>query len=125
MKEYAEWALNTALARGASYAEVRVMDARQRYVSTKNAQPAQVRESESYGLGVRVIADGAWGFAATDDLTRTGVDRAAAQAVEIARASALCKKDEVRLCRKKKSLTAGRVPARSIPLRFRWQLVWT
>jgi len=110
MKEYAEWALNTALARGASYAEVRVMDARQRYVSTKNAQPAQVRESESYGLGVRVIADGAWGFAATDDLTRTGVDRAAAQAVEIACASALCKKDEVRLAPEEKIVDRWKSP---------------
>ncbi len=88
MKDFAQWALDTALARGASYAEVRVEDIRDRFLSTKNGRPAQVRESQSYGLGVRVIADGAWGFAATDDMTRAGVDRAAAQAVEIARASA-------------------------------------
>src|SRR6266404_4249820 len=102
MKDAGQWALSTALARGASYAEVRVNDIRQRYLSTKNAQPAQVRESESFGLGVRVVADGAWGFAATDDLTRESVDRAAAHAVEIARASALCKKEDVRLAPEEK-----------------------
>jgi len=97
MKDFAHRALDTAQARGASYADVRVIGIRQRYLSTKNGHPAQVREAESFGLGIRVIAEGAWGFAATDDLNRPGVDRTAAQAVAIARASALAKKDDVRL----------------------------
>ena len=97
MKDFAHRALDTAQARGASYADVRVIGIRQRYLSTKNGHPAQVREAESFGLGIRVIADGAWGFAATDDLNRPSVDRTAAQAVAIARASALAKKDDVRL----------------------------
>jgi len=115
MRDFAGWALATARARGASYVEVRVVDTRQRYLSTKNAQPAQVRESESYGLGVRVVADGAWGFAATDDLTRRGADRTAAQAVEIARASALCKKDEVRLAPGKEIVDRWESPCRIDP----------
>jgi TldD protein len=102
MKDYAGWALDTALSRGATYADVRVMEVRQRFLSTKNGQAAQVRESESLGLGVRAIADGAWGFAATDDLTRANVDQTAAQAVAIARASALAKKHDVRLAREEK-----------------------
>jgi len=97
MKEFATWALDTAMARGATYAEVRALDTRQRYLATKNGQPAQVRESQSLGLGVRVIAGGGWGFAATDVLTRADVDRTAAQAVEIALASALVKKHDVHL----------------------------
>ena len=92
MKEFATWALDTAVARGATYAEVRVLDTRQRYLSTKNGQTSQVRESQSLGLGIRVIAEGGWGFASTDTLTHADVDRAAALAVEIARASALTKK---------------------------------
>jgi predicted Zn-dependent protease len=43
MKELAQWALDTALAHGATYADVRVMDIRQRYLSTKNGHAAQVR----------------------------------------------------------------------------------
>ena len=101
MKDSAQQALDTAVARGATYADVRVMDIRQRYLSTKNGQTAQVRESQSYGMGIRVIAEGAWGFAATDDLSRPAIDRAAAEAVDIARASALCKKEDVRLAPEK------------------------
>ena len=102
MKDVAKRALDTALARGAGYADVRMMENRQRYLTTKNGQPSQVRESDSLGLGVRVIADGAWGFAATDDLTHESVDRTAAQAVEIARASALAKKKDVELAPEEK-----------------------
>ena len=51
MKEIARWALDTAKAQGATYADVRVVDLRQRYLSTKNGRPAQVRESQSMGVG--------------------------------------------------------------------------
>jgi TldD protein len=78
------------------------MDIRQRYLSTKNGRASQVRESESVGLGVRVIASGAWGFASTDDMTAAGVDRAAAQAVAVAHASALCKKQDAVLAPEEK-----------------------
>jgi TldD protein len=97
MKDLAQRALDTALAQGASYADVRMVSLRQRYLATKNGETAQVRESESYGLGVRVIASGAWGFASTDNLTRGGLDAVAGRAVEIARASSLAKKREVEL----------------------------
>ena len=70
MREWANWALDTAKTRGATYADVRVLDARHRNLSTKNGQVGTFSESESLGLGVRALADGAWGFAATDRLTR-------------------------------------------------------
>jgi TldD protein len=115
MKDFATWALDTAVARGATYADVRVMDIRERYLSTKDGRASQVRESRSFGLGVRVIADGAWGFAATDDLARASVDRTAAQAVEIARASALAKKRDVELARGKKIVDRWEAPCRIDP----------
>jgi TldD protein len=102
MKDVGRRALDTAVARGAGYADVRIIEIRQRYLTTKNGQPSQVRESDSLGLGVRVVADGAWGFAATDDLTHESVDRAAAQAVEIAQASSLAKKSDVVLAPEEK-----------------------
>src|SRR5271169_6411502 len=97
MKDIAKRALDTAAASGATYADVRVIDYHQRYLAAKNGQASGVRESESMGLGIRVIAGGAWGFAATDDLTNGSIDRAAAQAVEVARASAMAKKNDVQL----------------------------
>ena len=115
MKEIGHRALDTALARGATYVDVRVIDTRQRYLSTKNGQCAQVRESQSLGLGVRAIADGAWGFASTDQLTHDGVDRCAARAVDIARASALCKKADVRLAAEQKVIDRWEGPCRIDP----------
>jgi len=95
MRDPANWALNTALLRGASFADVRVMDIRQRELSTKNGQVGTLAESESLGLGIRVVADGAWGFASTDRMTREGVEACAARAVAIAKASALAKRHDV------------------------------
>ncbi len=97
MREMANWALDTAAARGASYADVRVMDIRQRELSTKNGQVGTCAESESLGIGARVIANGGWGFAATDRLTREGVEACAARAVAIAKASALTRAKPVEL----------------------------
>src|ERR1700759_2683024 len=115
MKEFASWALDTAHSRGATYAEVRVLDTRQRYISTKNGQTSQVRESQSLGLGIRVIADGGWGFASTDVLTHAGVDRAAALAVEIAKASALTKKHDIHLVPEEKIVDRWAAPCKIDP----------
>src|SRR5271154_5491635 len=97
MQDWANWGLDTAKRRGATYADARVMDIRQRDISTKNGEVGTLVESESLGIGVRVIASGAWGFASTDRLTREGIDTCAAEAVAIAKASALAKHADVAL----------------------------
>jgi len=97
MKDCAGWALETAKRRGASYADARVMDIRSREVATKNGEVGALLESESLGIGIRVIASGAWGFSSTDRLTREGVQSCAAEAVAIAKASALAKRQKVAL----------------------------
>jgi TldD protein len=115
MKEFAQRALDTALARGASYADVRVMDIRQRYLSTKNGQTGQVRDSQSLGLGLRVIVNGAWGFAATDELVTQSIDRIAGRAVEIANSSAIAKKRDVLLAPEAKFVDHWESPCRIDP----------
>jgi TldD protein len=97
MWDYCEHALDTARQRGATYADVRVMHHRQRDLTTKSGRVGTLGQTESVGLGIRVVAQGAWGFASTDQLTREGVAACAAQAVAIAKASALAKKDDVQL----------------------------
>ncbi len=97
MRDFANWALDSATARGATYADARVMDIRLRDLSTKNGQVGTLAESESYGIGIRVIASGSWGFASTDRLTREGISACAAEAVAIAKASALAKVQDVEM----------------------------
>src|SRR6516225_2937653 len=105
MKQILAWALDTAMQRGASYADARVVDDRARALSTKNGKVSHASDSESLGLGMRVIADGAWGFAASDDLSREAVEATAARALAIAKASARVKQEDIRLA-PEKSVTA-------------------
>ncbi|MBC8165459.1 MAG: TldD/PmbA family protein [Bryobacteraceae bacterium] len=97
MRDLAEKALDAATRRGVSYADVRVEETRDRQISTRNGRPGQIAYYESMGVGIRVIADGCWGFAATDDLSTRGLDRAVSLAVEIARAGTLARKSPVTL----------------------------
>src|ERR1700687_2788744 len=101
MKQIADWALNIATPRGASYADVRLADDRHRALSTKNGKVGGASVSESMGFGVRVIADGAWGYAASDDLSRAGVEATAARALEIAKASARVKQHDIQMAPEK------------------------
>ncbi|WP_033486167.1 PmbA/TldA family metallopeptidase, partial [Xanthomonas phaseoli] len=72
-------ALTTAKAAGASYCDVRVGRYLRQFVITREAQVENVVNAESSGVGVRVLADGAWGFAATNTLTSDGVATATRQ----------------------------------------------
>jgi TldD protein len=118
MNDWANIAVGTALVRGATYADARVMDIRQRDISTKNGAVGTVVESESLGIGVRVIASGAWGFAATDRLTREGVQACAAEAVAIAKASALAKTHNVVLAAEQAHVDTWQSPFVKDPFRI-------
>ena len=115
MKELALDTLDCALRRGVSYADVRVIESRERELSTKNSRPGSVSSGESQGLGIRVLAEGCWGFAATDDLSKPGVEAAAQLAVGIARASALAKKRDVGLAPEDKDEVTWTSPCRIDP----------
>src|SRR6266700_1813616 len=97
MKDLASWAINTATQRGATYADVRVVNDRSRALATKNGKIGNASDSLSRGMSVRVIVDGAWGFASSAELERLSVEATAAHAVEIAKASAQVKQTDVSL----------------------------
>ena len=80
--------LATAKKAGASYADVRIVRIRNERVTTREDRVDGVASTESYGVGVRVIANGAWGFAATPTVTLPEADRIAKAAVAIAKANA-------------------------------------
>jgi TldD protein len=101
MKDLASSALDTASQRGASYADVRLVTERSRALGTKNGKMGNASDSQSEGFSVRVIVDGAWGFASSADLNRRSVEATAAQAVDIAKASAKVKQRDVRLAPEK------------------------
>jgi TldD protein len=115
MRDIAQLALDTATARGASYADARVVAIRNRSLATKNGRVGHASESDSLGIGIRAIANGAWGFAATADLGRDAVVVAAARAVEIAKASARVKREDVRLAPEPAAVAEWTTPHRVDP----------
>src|SRR6266699_4789515 len=101
MKHIADWALNISHQRGTSYADARVVDDRSRALATKNGKISHASDGESLGIGIRVLADGAWGFAASDDLSRAAVEGTAARAVQIAKASSRVKQRDIQMAPEK------------------------
>src|ERR1041385_4898167 len=96
MKQIADWALNTVTRRGAGYADVRIVDHRQRSLATKNGKVGHAGSGETLGIGIRVLVDDAGELASPDDLSREAEDKGPGQAVEIARASSRVKEEPVR-----------------------------
>ncbi len=86
-KGLADAALSAAKAAGATYCDVRVGRYLRQFVITREATVQNIVNTESTGVGIRVIADGGWGFAATNTMTSDGVAKAARQAVAIAKAN--------------------------------------
>ena len=95
--DLAHEALNAAKDAGASYADVRVGRYRRQSVNTRERRITGVADSESYGLGVRTLVNGSWGFAATSNMTTDGVVKAAREAARISRAAKSVQKRPVEL----------------------------
>ena len=96
-KALAEAALAAAKRAGASYCDVRIGRYLNQAVITREARVQNVTNSESSGIGVRVIVNGAWGFAATHQQTPAAILAAVEQAAAIARANATIQTRPVQL----------------------------
>jgi TldD protein len=96
-KTLADAALGAATAAGASYCDVRVGRYLRQFVITRENRVMNVVNTESTGIGVRVIANGAWGFAATNEMTADAAAAAARQAAAIAKANAVTQTAPVQL----------------------------
>ena len=115
MKSIGRLALDTAVARGVTHAEAPIVDSRLRALTTKNGRVGHASEAESLGIGVRVIAGGAWGFAASADLSKAAVEATAARAVAIAKASPRVKKQDVRLAAEPAAIAEWTTPYKIDP----------
>ena len=112
---YREWsavALAEAKRLGCSYADIRFTRNRSQSLTLRNGQifsgggrfggdgfggRGGGGTVETYGFGIRVIHGGVWGFASSPLVTPEEIKRVAGVATDIARASAVAKKTDVRL----------------------------
>jgi TldD protein len=87
MRELCDEAVSAALAAGASYADARVVLRRNQTVATRNQRVDRLDDTETEGLGVRVLVGSAWGFACDRRLSADGAQAAAAKACAFAKAA--------------------------------------
>jgi TldD protein len=100
-KKMADVALNAARSRGATYTDVRIGRYLNQFIVTRDKNVENTVNTESYGMGIRVIAGGSWGFAATDKLDDDSIAQAAALAVQIAKENARLLTEPVQLAPQK------------------------
>jgi len=96
-KALADAALEAATKAGASYCDVRIGRYLNQFITTRDLNVENVVNTESSGVGIRVIASGAYGFASTNDMSTDSIAAAARQAVAIARANAKLQAEPLRL----------------------------
>ena len=86
-KELAMRALDAAKSAGAEYADVRISQNRNQAIQAREHRVQSLSDSETFGFGVRVLVNGAWGFAASRELAADEMVRVARQAVAQAQAN--------------------------------------
>jgi TldD protein len=100
-KAVADVALNAARSKGATYTDVRIGRYLNQFVITREDKVENIVNTESYGMGVRVIANGCWGFAATDKMDTDSIAKAAEEAVAIAKENSRIQSEPVQLAPQK------------------------
>ena len=94
-KLLADVALNTTKSLGATYTDVRIGRYLQQFLLTREKNVQGITNAESFGVGIRVIANGTWGFSATSDVSPDGIKKCAETAVAIAKANSKLQKEPV------------------------------
>jgi len=99
LKDHIERALKSATLEGASYVDIRIIDNMSERIQAKDKAITSLSSSRSQGFGVRVIADGAWGFSSSSVVTADEIEKVAKEAVSIAKASAKTIKEPIKLAK--------------------------
>lgn len=87
MKDLTDLALNITNMAGASFADIRLVEKKQNSIYVQRRSLNSIDETESFGYGIRVLINGAWGFAYNTRLRKKEVIKTAKKAVTIAKAS--------------------------------------
>ena len=109
-EELTELALVAAVAAGAGYADVRWVREETEGLTVVDGRVDDLEAEESSGLGVRVLVDGRWGFAASSVLDPVRARDLAGRAVEVARASAAAGGEPVRLAAAEPAVASWSTP---------------
>ncbi|HVW59045.1 MAG TPA: TldD/PmbA family protein [Puia sp.] len=100
-KQLSDIAMTAARSKGATYTDVRIGRYLNQFIITRETRIQNIVNTESFGVGIRVIANGSWGFAAGNDVTKEGIARIAERAVAVAKANAKIISEPVQLAPQK------------------------
>jgi TldD protein len=109
-------AMNVADDANLTYADARVGRYRRQSIGTRERQVTNVSDSESYGIGIRALVGGSWGFAATSEMTREAVHHTTQEAIRIARAARAAQRRPVELAPVEPVTGSWKQPVRIDPL---------
>jgi len=115
MQELIDLALDAARTGGAGYADIRIVEQATESLTVKNGNLAEASSNRSAGFGIRVLVEGAWGFAGSSRLERDEVERVGREAVAIARASGLATREPIVLDDSPPAVGEYRTPFREDP----------
>src|SRR5512136_3082794 len=95
MKELIENILDAAKLKNVSYADIRVVRRQNEEIEVKNGRVEGLIHDEDFGFGIRVLFQGAWGFACSSKVTRKEMETVLGKALKIAKASSKAKGKEI------------------------------
>lgn len=87
MKHLTGIAIDECKKNGASYADIRIIEIVKEEFTVKDGKLSEINNYKSLGFGIRVIANGAWGFVSSYDVSQESIKKTAQRAVEIAKAA--------------------------------------
>ena len=97
MQDLTHLAIDTARQLGVQYADVRVANYKQQVLATEDQRVSQISDRDDVGFGVRVLVNGAWGFASSNEINREEIQRVTHLAKTIAEASTTTLRQPVHL----------------------------
>jgi TldD protein len=113
--EIAQQAVGAARRAGAGYADARLVSEELESITVRNQEMEGIDRSFSQGVGIRVLVDGYWGFAATSRTEDAEIERIAALAVAIARAASRLPMEPVRLAEVEPATATWSTPLQEDP----------
>ena len=89
MKDLIRNILDLATLKGASYADIRIVHREFEEIEVKNGNVEALTQDEDFGFGIRLLYQGAWGFACSSKVTKGEMERVLGKALKVARASSM------------------------------------
>jgi TldD protein len=95
MKHLVQNILDTAKLKKVPYADIRIVRRQNEEIEVKNGKVEGLMHDEDFGFGIRVLSQGAWGFACSSKVTRKEMEVVLGKALKIAKASSKAKGKEI------------------------------